>query len=235
MIDTQTQEIIYNTTNAFWKGHVSNEAFREMTQGKEIGHRIADDVDDRTTAKLLSEPALTAKFEYNNKGRKILRSMGDIWIKSNGIYNPINIKAGIVTEGCPNIVSLTKLLTRLLKHQIDSYYLMIVKFKGSREQYQSHVYFVDLLDYLDFANFDLGPGQVMLQESRFYEYANSGEKPPTLSLHDKVDKCVAIMHDAYERLLRNRKTRIDNLEKQISRFKETNDFTVNQEGLFFDG
>jgi hypothetical protein len=92
-----------------------------------------------------------------------------------------------------------------------------------------------LLDYLDFTIFDLGPGQVMLQESRFYEYANSGEKSPTLSLHDKVDKCVAIMHDAYERLLHNRKTRINNLQKQISKFKEANDFTVNQEGLFFHG
>ena len=48
--------------------------------------------------------------------------MGDIWIKADGIYNPVNIKAGIVTAGMPNIVSLAKLLTRLLKHQIDSYY-----------------------------------------------------------------------------------------------------------------
>ena len=77
MIDTQTQEIIYNTTNTFWNEHVSNEAFREMTQGKEVGHRIADYVDDRTTAKLLSEIVLTAKFECNKKGQKILRSMGE--------------------------------------------------------------------------------------------------------------------------------------------------------------
>ena len=69
MIDTQTQEIIYNATNAFWNDHVANEAFREITQGKEIGHRIADYVDDRTTAKLLSEPVLTAKFECDRKGR----------------------------------------------------------------------------------------------------------------------------------------------------------------------
>ena len=137
MIDAQTQDIIYNATNAFWKDHVSNEAFCEITQGKEIGHRIADFVDERTVARLLSERTLTAKFECNNKGRKMLRSMGDIWIKSNGIYNPINIKAGIVTEGSPNIVSLTKLLTRLLKHQIDSYYLLIVKFKELQKQLKS--------------------------------------------------------------------------------------------------
>jgi hypothetical protein len=235
MINTQTQTIIYNATNAFWNEHVSNEAFRDITRGKEIGHRIADYVDDRTTGKLSSEPALTAKFEYDSKGRKILRSMGDIWIKSNGIYNPVNIKAGVVTAGSPNIVSLTKLLTRLLRHQIDSYYLLIVKFIEIQKQYQPRIYFVDLLDYLDFTIFDLGPGQVMLQEKRFYEYADSGQKPPKLSLHDKVDKCVAIMHDAYERLLKNRKTRIDDLTKQISRFKEANDFTVNQEGLFFHG
>ena len=80
MIDTQTQEIIYNATNAFWNDHVANEAFRDITRGKEIGHRIADFVDDRTTANLLRESALTAKFECNKKGQKILRSMGDIWI-----------------------------------------------------------------------------------------------------------------------------------------------------------
>ena len=235
MIDTQTQEIIYNMTSAFWNEHVSNEAFREITHGKEIGHRIADYVDDRTTARLLSEPALTAKFECNSTGRKILRSMGDIWIKSNGIYNPVNIKAGIVTAGSPNIVSLTKLLTRLLKHQIDSYYLLIVKFIELTGQYQPRLYFFDLLDYLDFTIFDLGPGQIMLRENQFYDCANSGHKPSKLSLHDKVDKCVAIMHDAYERLLNNRKIRIDSLTKQISKFKEANDFTVNQEGLFFHG
>ena len=46
MIDPQTQEIIYNATNAFWNDHVVNEAFRDITRGKEIGHRIADFVDD---------------------------------------------------------------------------------------------------------------------------------------------------------------------------------------------
>ena len=235
MIDAQTRKIIFDTTSAFWNDHVSNEAFRDITQGKEIGHRIADFVDEKTTARLLLEPALTAKFEYNSKGQKILRSMGDIWIKSNGIYNPVNIKAGIVTAGSPNIVSLTKLLTRLLKHQIDSYYLLIVKFIELQQQYQPRIYFFDLLDYLDFTIFDLGPGQIMLQEKQFYEYADSGQTPPSLSLHDKVDKCVSIMHDAYERLLKNRKTRIDTLTKQISKFKEANDFTVNQEGLFFYG
>ena len=69
MIDTQTQEIIYNATNAFWNDHVANEAFRDITRGKEIGHRIADFVDDRTTANLLREPALTAKFECDSKVR----------------------------------------------------------------------------------------------------------------------------------------------------------------------
>ena len=235
MIDTKTQEIVYNTANTFWNEHVSNGAFREITQGKEIGHRIADYVDDRTTARLLLDPALTASFEYNNKGQKILRSMGDIWIQSNGIYNPVNIKTGIETDKSPNIVSLTKLLMRLLQHQIDSYYLLVVKFIKFQTQYQPNLYFFDLLDYLDFTNFDLGPGQIMLQEKKFYEHADSGQKPAKLSLPEKIDKCVVIMYDAYERLLHNRKTRIDNLTKQISKFKKANDFTVNQEGLFFHG
>jgi hypothetical protein len=233
MIDTQTQEIILNSTVAYWKEYVKVPEFLSMMGGKETGHHIADVVDDRTTATLLLEPTLTAKFEYNSKGKKLRRSMGDIWIQSNGIYNPVNIKAGVMTTGNPNIVSLTKLLSRLLKLQIDSYYLLVVKFTELHQQYQPRIYFFDLLDYLDFTNFDLGPGQIMLQEKRFYEFADGGQEPPKLSLQDKVDKCVVIMQEAYERLLNNRKKRIDKLTKQISKFKTADSFVLNQEGLFF--
>ena len=96
MIDMQTQEIILSATIAYWEEYVKFPEFLLMMGGKETGHHIADVVDDRTTAKLLLEPSLSAKFEYDSKGRKILRSMGDIWIQSKGIYIPVNVKAGIV-------------------------------------------------------------------------------------------------------------------------------------------
>ena len=55
--------------------------------------------------------------------------MGDLWLGSSGMYNPINVKAGVYgVGGQPNLVSLAKLTDGLLDHVIDSYYLLFVKF-----------------------------------------------------------------------------------------------------------
>ena len=235
MIDTQTRKLIYDITNAFWNEHVANEAFCEITQGKEIGHHIADYVDDRTTAKLKTESCINAKHETNVKGETIVRSMGDIWIKSNGIYNPVNIKTGICSSGQPNIVSLTKLLDRLLRHQIDSYDLLIIKFTLTDKQADFNVYFVDLLDYLDFITFDMGPGQVMLRENDFYNACDSNYEPPVLTLSQKIGKCMDIMEQGYQSLIRNRATRMNRLRRQIDLFAQSNDFTVTQTDIYFNG
>jgi hypothetical protein len=117
---------IEKSVQSFWDAEIRTPFFDEMARGKEIGHRIADFIDDKTTGFLAVK--YTATFQRNKKGNKVPRSMGDIWVLSDKIFNPINVKTGVTGDkGQPNMVSLKKLLASLLNYQIDSYYLLIVK------------------------------------------------------------------------------------------------------------
>lgn len=161
MIDPATLQSIHDLTSRFWRQRSREPGFLLLASGKEIGHRIADMVDEQTTA--LIEASFPTKRQRRADGLVMPRSMGDIWVLSNGIYNPVNVKAGEVgRNGQPNMVSLKKLLRAILLHQIDSYYLLIVKMRLSGDVGPA-TYLVDILDYLDFMAFDSGPGQIMAQ------------------------------------------------------------------------
>lgn len=128
MIDHRTLDLIQNATTAHWQTRLQTSEFRRLASGKEIGHRIADLVDEETTS--LIAQSFPTKRQRRRDGTVMSRSMGDIWVLSNGMYNPLNVKAGEADRnGQPNMVSLKKLLRALLLHQIDSYYLLIVKMK----------------------------------------------------------------------------------------------------------
>ena len=113
-ISVETQSRIIDLPNAHWADHVRDESFAELISGKEPGHRMADYVDDRTCA--LLKINLDTRYEGNGRGVIRKRSMGDIWIRSQGIYNPINVKSGLqAMKGQPNVVSMQKLLDYILK------------------------------------------------------------------------------------------------------------------------
>lgn len=163
MIDAATRQRIRDLTYKYWNVEATTEAFAKLARGKEIGHRIADLVDETTTA-LIEKNFPTAR-QCNRAGLPMPRSMGDIWLLSNGIYNPINVKAGEADKnGQPNMVSLNKLVNALLDREIDSYYLLFVKMILQSASVQPVVYLVDILDYLDYVTFDSGPGQIMLTD-----------------------------------------------------------------------
>ncbi|MBK7209546.1 MAG: hypothetical protein IPH99_04145 [Xanthomonadales bacterium] len=67
---------IARQARAFWDAQVSNKGFLEITRGKEIGHRIADYVDDHTTA--LLKVKFDTRYEADGKGESRKRSMGDV-------------------------------------------------------------------------------------------------------------------------------------------------------------
>jgi hypothetical protein len=122
MINISLLNKIREKVQKFWNEEVKKEWFITMAQGKEIGHRIADPVDDKTTGWLAVN--YTTRYQRDKRGEKLPRSMGDIWLENNGIYHPINVKTGVSsTNGQPNVVSLKKLLESLFLRQIDSYYL----------------------------------------------------------------------------------------------------------------
>ena len=171
--------------------------------------------------------------------------MGDVWLFDNGIYNPINVKAGEAGKnGQPNMVSLTKLLDALLSHEIDSYYLLIVKMQIAglptaaeiplrldAAHIVPHVYFVDMLEYLDFITFDAGPGQAMLKERQFYDAFDRGEKRPLLNVTQKVTQLVALLEDGDKRLIANRQAKMIRLRRDALRYAALTDHVVNQGGL----
>lgn len=223
---------------------VRTEEFRALFSGKEIGHRIADYVDERTTQML--EESFTAVHELDSAGRVRARSMGDLWLQSGGIYNPINVKAGEAGKnGQPNMVSLTKLLDALLRHQIDSYYLLIVKMRLSSvpasaevpesrltpDEIAANVYLVDMLEYLDYITFDAGPGQTMLRERQFYEAADSGWRPPKQTIGNKVSRLIDLLEDGDRRLIENRRKKMERLRAGFLEYQARGALEVHQEDL----
>ncbi len=236
MISPQDAKRIVESSTEFWKNQVDSPQFRSIFQGKEVGHRIADYVDENTTEMLRKK--FTTKFEVDAKGKPRARSMGDIWVESGGVFHPINVKAGEAGKnGQPNMVSLTKLLDGLMKRQIDSYYLLIVKmsFKDGEENVPSsvtpHIYFVDMLDYLDYITFDSGPGQTMLREKQFYDAIAAGVKVPTLNIAEKVAKLIDLLEDGDRRLIENRKTKMERIRLAVARYQNLGHHNLDQRGL----
>lgn len=244
MITPDDQARVKVLTQEYWDQEVETEQFRALFAGKEIGHRIADYVDERTTGML--ETSFPTVHELDAQGRVRARSMGDVWLYSGGIYNPVNVKAGEAGKnGQPNMVSLTKLLDALLSHHIDSYYLLIVKMRLANvpasadvpessltpDEITANVYFVDMLDYLDYITFDAGPGQTMLREKQFYEAVDGGWQPPEQTIGDKVSRLIDLLEDGDRRLIENRARKMERLRATFLAYQSTGAIEVNQEGL----
>lgn len=218
MIDEPTAEEIRQKAQEFWEEEAKSSIFRQIAQGKEIGHRIADFIDEQTTA-LLTRCFLT-KHQCDSKGNMATRSMGDTWLECGGVYHPINIKAGVAgREGQPNMVSLKKLLGALLCYQIDSYYLLMVKVEiGS--VIRPNIYFVDMLDYLEYVTFDSGPGQIMLKAKAFFNTFAKGLAPVPLTVAEKVNKLIDLLEDGEQRLAVNRAKSLASFQKRVQKYQQ---------------
>ena len=208
MIAQRDLNNIESLTKEYWLEQVNQESFRSIFSGKEIGHRIADYVDDRTTELLAKN--LNTKKELHKTGKVKARSMGDIWVKSNNVLNPLNVKAGEAGKnGQPNLVALNKILDFLLNDRIDSYYLLIVKMKVkgksiieeftedllAKSVIEPKVYLVDMLDHLEHVAFDSGPGQLMLKEKQFYLAMEKNTSSYEEQLAQKIERLVDLRED----------------------------------------
>lgn len=231
-INLEMQRRIRHLADKHWTRHVRDRTFAEIIDGKEPGHRMADYVDDKTTALLKVE--LDTRYESNADGSVKKRSMGDIWVYSRDMYNPINVKSGLQDmRGQPNIVSMNKLLNYLFNSWIDSYYLLIVKFDMSKRKQITHrTYFFDLLDWTDFVTYDAGPGQIMLREQDFYDAYNPRAVPTRLSIQEKVAGLFDLFEQQVEALFENRRKRLRRQREQLAQFHDEN-FVVDQSKLQF--
>lgn len=229
-IDRVLQDQIVRLTNEHWAAHVKDAAFAELVSGKEPGHRMADYVDDRTSA--LLKVNLDTRYEARANGSPKKRSMGDVWVHSNGIFNPVNIKSGEQgMNGQPNMVSMQKLLDYIFRSWIDSYYLLIVKFDLS-EQITHKAFLIDLLDWTDYITYDAGPGQIMLRENEFYDAHESGHRPQGRPIIEKVDSLFTCFEEGVKSLFANRQQRFDRQNKLFDCFKNK-PFVVDQSEMTF--
>ena len=229
-LDANIQSRIVSLTDAHWSEHVHDAGFAELTEGKETGQRIAAYVDERTCD--LLKVNLDTRYEGDSKGRTRERSMGDIWVRSQGIYNPINVKAGLQNmRSRPNVVAMQKLLDYILNRWIDSYYLLIVKFDLSAGM--SHkTYFIDILDWIDFIRYDAGPGQIMLREQDLYDELDAGRVPDSRNIFEKAEALFELFERQVQTLIANRRERL-NRQRALSREFQRTDFTVDQSQVKF--
>lgn len=219
MLDRATSQAVVTSTEELWRVECQGEAFLGAFRGKERGHRIADLVEEVTVEHL--EQHFEVRHELMNTGARRARSMGDLWLACGGMFNPINVKAGVYgVGGQPNLVSLAKLTDALLDRLIDSYYLLLVKFTDA-DAPEPDVEMINLLGHLEFVHFDSGTGQMMLRADRFMKRERGDlliEAPP---IQESVDRLLAMRREGNESLARIRARKQAALERKAARFDPT--------------
>ena len=227
MLSVKTLTSIQTETRKYWKDEVRKPEIIGIAKGKEIGHKLADLVDEKTTA-LLTVKYLTRQ-QRDAQGRKRSRSMGDLWLQDNGIYHPVNVKTGVVgAEGQPNLVSLKKVLGAIMARQIDSYYLLIVKIQIAANAIDPGVYLIDMLDWLEYVTFDSGPGQMMLKAVKFFREFDP-KVTKTITVREKVKRLMALYEDGERRLKDNRERDLAIYRRQFETFMADKEFIVTPE------
>ncbi len=105
------------------------------------------------------------------------------------------------------MVSIKKLLSALVNCQIDSYYLLMIKLEiGS--PIKPTIYFLDMLDYLEYVTFDSGPGQIMLKAASFFRYYDPDAPMLRKSAKEKVSALMELLEDGERRLKINREQKL---------------------------
>lgn len=223
MLSEEMIAVIKQSATEYWTTEVNARYFIDLAIGKEIGHKLADLVDEKTSA-LLTLNHLT-KHEHGKTGPRA-RSMGDVWLAENGIYHPVNVKLGIVgREGQPNMVSIKKLLSALINRQIDSYYLLMVKMEIAIPIVPT-IYFLDMLDYLEYVTFDSGPGQIMLKAKPFFRRYDPDTRMLRKNTREKVESLMALMEDGEHRLRANRERDLLVYRKNAEAYLMSGNFDV---------
>jgi len=142
----------------------------ELLKSDEIGHSHAPGV-QKKVGTLLSE-LYEVSYETNKKGKKKKRAFSDNLIMG----NPNNVKFG-VSVGQPNLVSMNRMITNVIEHNLSCYYVTIVFY--DRHTKQIKIKFVNILQFMDCLAYNAGPGQIMLKQEKFnkeYEKYIKGER-----------------------------------------------------------
>jgi len=154
---------------------------------KEPGHSYGEKVEEVLASKLIKRDRRFALPVIKKGKGKQTRKMQDITF--NDYF--VNIKFGYKKKGQPNMVSFNRLSERYVNKEIDSYWILSIDGKDN------NVCLFNLYEHLDYTNTNLGTGQVMLSESKFYPYFNQ-DKDYTITRKDVIMKLKKISQDATE-------------------------------------
>ena len=230
MLSDDSIKILRDEVDAYWVNELGchNKYYYDMAVGKEGGHQLGDKVDQLSTGLVTTTHPSEAGFQHKN-GKVSPRSMGDFWFKNdNGEWNPINVKTGLVgSEGQPNIVSLKRVMSSIIEHTIDAYYLLMVKFEiDSKKQTLTHnVYLTDILDWLSLprggsvVTFNSGPGQTMLKGKMFYDLLSEGFSPGKIDIRKKMELLMNLYLEGEKNLIRDRERDRKKFESHYNAFK----------------
>ncbi|MBN1394043.1 MAG: hypothetical protein JW959_03345 [Pirellulales bacterium] len=92
---------------------------------------------------------------------------------------------------------------------------------------------IDLLDWLDYAAYDAGPGQLMLRESDFYAAHERGSQPEKLDVSAKVEKLFACFEEGIRSLFNNRKKRLARQRGLFKTFTNAGNYSIDQSQMRF--
>ena len=178
MISRENQNYILSLTRELLSSVLEDIGFDPTL--KEVGHSFGEKLEETLVNKLIEKDDRFAR--PNAK-----RDMADLYFNS----DLINIKFGYKKKGQPNMVAFNRCVKRFLNKEIDSYWILSIDGADSK------VCFFNLYEQLDYTNTNLGTGQVMLNESKFYSAFNQ-HKDYTITRNDVIMKLKKISQDATE-------------------------------------
>ena len=149
--------------------------------GKERGHTLSQQVEDRTKEVLYSKyggeyedtpilykrkvgdimPGVAKSIRKNLRGKDDWRLKIKPGWPGNTKFSAPSDGAKLSENGSPNITSLMKLLKRLIEKEIERYYILYIMVD---EKDKITIRFFDLLQNVDRWRHDFGPGQIMLNK-----------------------------------------------------------------------
>ena len=158
MITREEQDYIVGLVKEFLPSVLEEVGFDPTV--KEPGHSYGEKVEEVLANKLVDRDDRFA-LPVTEKGKgKQTRKMQDITFSDNFV----NIKFGYKKNGQPNMCAFNRLVDKICESELDSYWILSIDAHGNK------VSLFNLYDQLGFTNTNIGTGQTMLCEKKFYGY-----------------------------------------------------------------
>lgn len=191
----ELEELIINDIKIIEKLNLISES-----KGKEIGQRFSTEIEE-LIIKILKE-----KLGNRVSSPEESRAMYDVKI-DNDIFN---IKFGMGKMGSPNVVSVERLINEIGNNNIDSYYLIKIKYVNNIFDLK----IFDILDYLNYISFATDK-QAKIEENKFYKNYS-----PVLDENklDFIEKKRILLEKYQDMYIRRSKKDIENQNKTLNLF-----------------